>query len=377
MVCVSDTPTSTLTDTPISFPEVPSDGLELGNLASSFAHAQLGPFEVHDVIGRGGMGIVFSGRHLAQHVPVAIKVITRDGAEQPRLRQVMHNEVRAVAGLSHPGIVRVLDYGDISEEAECATGGALRAGSPYFIMEMMAHSTLIDVVGRVSWRQAKVILLNLLDALAHSHARDVIHRDIKPGNILLDQWGGRVVPKLADFGLAFATRTPTDVSRSIGTPQYMAPEQIETPWRKHGPWSDLYSLGCVAFELLSGRKLFHAGSILEVFRLHLDGVRKPLRSIVRVPDGFDAWFHRMIERNVQDRFQSAAEAALALAALDDLEVPDVHPPDCTQHEFAPLVLVFVVGRVKFVITEDVGCLSDSIWILVLSKRKLTRQSIDQ
>ncbi len=323
----------------MSFPDVPSDGLELGNLASSFAHAQLGPFEVHDVIGRGGMGIVFSGRHVVQRIPVAIKVITRNGAEQPRLRQVMHNEVRAVAGLSHPGIVRVLDYGDISEEAEVLTEGALRAGSPYFVMEMMAHSSLIDIVGRVSWRQAKTILLNLLDALAHSHARDVIHRDIKPGNILLDQWGGRVVPKLADFGLAFATRTPTDVSRSIGTPQYMAPEQIETPWRKHGAWSDLYSLGCLAFELLSGRKLFHAGSILEIFRLHLDGARKPLRSIVRVPDGFDSWLHRMIERNVLDRFQSAAEAAAALAGLDDDDVSDVRPPDCTPHDFAQLTPV--------------------------------------
>ena len=338
---MSDTPlsTETLPHTPPSFPDVPLAQDELGNLASSFAQAMLGPFEVIDVIGQGGMGIVFSGRHVDQGVDVAIKVITRQGAERPRLREVMRNEVRAVAELDHPGIVRVLDYGDIPPDAEHLTDGVLRAGSPYFVMEYAQYGSLLNVVGRVTWRQAKAILLNLLDALAHSHARDVIHRDIKPGNILLDTWGGQAIPRLADFGLAFATETATDISRSIGTPQYMAPEQIETPWRQHGPWSDLYSLGCFAYELLSGTRLFRGRSVVQIFRLHLDGVRKPLRSIVSVPDSFDGWLHRMLERYPANRFQSAAEAAEALEALDDSQVEDTRPPQCIEHEIARLTPV--------------------------------------
>ncbi len=294
---------------------------------------------MYDVIGRGGMGIVFSGNHIGQNVPVAIKVITRKGTARPRFRQTMHNEVRAVAALDHPGIVRVLDYGDIPAAAEQMTDGALKAGSPYFVMELVPHGSLIDLVGKVTWRQARDILLNLLDALAHSHARDVIHRDIKPGNILMGEWGGRVIPRLADFGLAFATGMPTDASRSIGTPQYMAPEQIETPWRKHGPWSDLYSVGCVAFELLSGRKLFQGTSVLEIFRQHLDGMRRPLRSVVRTPPGFDEWLYRMLGRSPQERFRSAAAAARALAALDDRDTPDIRPPDAVGMEVAPLTPV--------------------------------------
>lgn len=336
VVTDTPTPTSTFSETPPSFPSVPRPQLELGDIASSMAHATLGPFEVFDVIGRGGMGIVFSGVHIGQNVPVAIKVITRKGASRPKFRQTMHNEVRAVAALDHPGVVRVLDYGNVPKEAEKITEGALKANSPYFVMELVPHGSLVDVVGKVTWTQARDILLNLLDALAHSHARDVIHRDIKPGNILMGDWGGRVIPRLADFGLAFATGMPTDASRSIGTPQYMAPEQIETPWRKHGPWSDLYSVGCVAFELLSGRKLFHGKSILEIFRQHLDGMRRPMRSIVRTPEGFDGWLEGMLERSPQDRFQSAADAARALAALDDSAVPSIRPPDAISMEIAPL-----------------------------------------
>ena len=322
-----------------TFPAVESGGFELGDIASSLAHATLGPFEIYDVLGRGGMGVVFSGAHVHTSVPVAIKVITRRGASHPHFRRSMHNEVRAVASLDHPGIVRVFDYGDIPETAEVLTEGALKAGSPYFVMEMIPHGGLIEVVGRVTWRQGKALLLTLLDALAHSHARDVIHRDIKPGNILLDDWGGRVIPRLADFGLAFALNSPTDASRSIGTPQYMAPEQIETPWREHGPWSDLYSLGCVAYELFTGRKLFQGKSVIEIFRLHLDGTRRPLRSVVRLPEGFQSWLNRMLARDPADRFQTAADAARALLAIDDADVPDTHPPEPTGHVFATVMPV--------------------------------------
>ncbi len=324
------------------YPVIESEGPSLSDV-SSMVRAHLGPFEIHEVIGKGGMGVVFCGQHTATRVPVAIKVITRRGASHPHFRRSMHNEVRAVAALDHPGVIRVFDYGEIPAAAEELTGGALRAESPYFAMELVPHGSLVDLVGRVDWAQGKAILLSLLDALAHSHARDVIHRDIKPGNILIDEWGGRVIPRLADFGLAFAHNSPTDASRSIGTPQYMAPEQIETPWREHGPWSDLYSLGCVAYELFCGRKMFQGKSVIAIFKQHLDGTRRPWRTVVRTPEGFDEWLARMLARDATDRFQCAADAARALLALDDSDLPDVRPPAQTEHNFAMVMPVLGQG----------------------------------
>lgn len=304
----------------------------------------VGPFRLHCKLGQGGMGVIFGAVHSTMALPVAIKVITRQGAEHPRFRQALVNEIKAVCALNHPAIVRILDQGVLPEAVERATNHAFKAGTPYFAMEYVPRGTLADIAGRVTWKQAKAILLTVLDALAHAHAMDVIHRDIKPTNILLGDFGDRVIPKIADFGLAFATEDTTQLTRAVGSPHYMAPEQISQPWRKHGPWSDLYALGCVAFELITGRRAYSGGSIREIIDQHLQGRRHELLTMLKLPDGAREWLEKMLALNPEDRFRSAAEAARALLALDDATLREVRPPETTTLPIAAVTPTFDVFR---------------------------------
>ncbi len=312
--------------------------------ALSFEPVDLGPFHLQCILGQGGMGVIYGGVHVELRVPVAVKVITKEGAEHRRFRTALVNEIQAVCALNHPAVVRVLDQGEIPAEVETITNGELRAGTPYLVMEYVPRGTVEDIIGKVTWRQAKAILLTVLDALAHAHAMDVIHRDIKPSNILLGDFGDRVIPKIADFGLAFATEDASAIARAVGTPQYMAPEQISQPWRKHGPWSDLYSLGCVAFELVTGQRAFTGSTVREIVNLHLEGNRREFRTILQVPREFHEWLDRMLAINPDQRFQSAAESAQALLAVDDRSLREVRPPDMTTLPIAAVTPVLDVFR---------------------------------
>ncbi len=305
---------------------------------SSLTGTRLGPFEVYDVIGTGAMGVVLSGLHPEHRVPVAIKAITDESASDRRFRQQLRDEVQAAGAVNHPAIVTVLDYGETDEATERLTKGKVPAGTPYFVMERTRKGTLGDYVCRLSWRQVKSLLLDVLDAIAHAHATDLIHRDIKPANILLGKWGGRLIPKLADFGIAYAIEGGSTMSASVGTPRYMAPEQIEQPWRRHGPWSDLYSLGCVAFELVGGDKLFDASNLDEIYQQHFRPRHPRLEPEVPVPEEFQGWLDRMLVRDPEDRFRTAAEAACRLA---DLPEPDFArgPDDPIASEFVRLTPV--------------------------------------
>jgi len=313
-------------------------GLTGDESTSSLVDTKLGPFDVYDVIGQGAMGVVLSGLHPGQRVSVAIKAITDEAASDRRFRQQLRDEVQAVAALNHPGIVTVLDYGETDASTEKATEGEIPAGTPYFVMERTRQGTVKNHVGRMSWRSAKSLLLDVLDAIAHAHSTDLIHRDIKPANILLARWGGRAIPKLADFGIAFAMEGGSTMSASVGTPRYMAPEQIEQPWRKHGPWSDLYAIGCVAYELLSGHKLFDADNVDTIYQQHFRDQHPPLEPVVSVPARFRTWLDTMLARRPEDRFRTAAEAACALAEIGDV-VPDEDPPVCAATDIARLTPV--------------------------------------
>ncbi len=300
---------------------------------SALLDQRLGPFEVREVIGRGGMGVVYAGRHVQQLVPVAIKVITGADPTDSRLRRRLRNEVQAVAGLNHPGIVRVFDYGEVQRPVESLTDGELSRGTPYYVMELTRHGTLREVSGRLQWGQVKAILLTVLDALAHAHAAGVIHRDIKPENILLGRWSGRLIPKLADFGIACAVEGNTSSAHCVGTPRYMAPEQINQPWRTHGPWSDLYSLGCVAYELLSGRELFEGSDLVKIYQAHFRAAHPKLDPVVTVPPALQDWLDKMLRRDYKDRFQSAADAVRALVEIDDEGLTECLPPEPVEEEF--------------------------------------------
>lgn len=277
----------------------------------------LGPFELIRPIGKGSMGVVWEGVHRAQNYPVAVKLMTGVGVGDENFRQSFLNEVRAVARLHHPSIIEVLDYGVTDDALYEASGGEISGGSQYCAMELATGGTLPRPKHALAWLQMRYLLLQLLDALAHAHARDVIHRDIKPSNILLMRERAHFRAMLTDFGIAKAVGVkglPEGVV--VGTPRYMAPEQILDQTREQGPWTDLYSLGCVAYLLATGRRIFSHASGTEVFRCHLQEEPEPV-SGRHLPSGFSGWLSKMLAKKPSRRFEFAAEAAWALLSLDD------------------------------------------------------------
>lgn len=201
--------------------------------------------EVLDPIGQGGMGIVYRARQRKLDRLVALKILPRDPGRDPAFAERFHREARALARLNHPNIITVYDFGEIE-------------GLFYLVMEYVDGADLRRVLqqGRLGAAEALRIVPVICDALQYAHANGVVHRDIKPGNILLDR-DGRV--KIADFGIAKLAGAPGDAGeitltqarQSMGTPHYMAPEQVECP-RTVDHRADIYSLGVVFYEMLTG-----------------------------------------------------------------------------------------------------------------------------
>ncbi|MFZ5480748.1 MAG: protein kinase domain-containing protein [Myxococcota bacterium] len=281
---------------------------------------RLGGFHLVARAGVGATGEVWRGTH--RDTPVAVKVATRLPAE---LRDGFRHEVRAVAGLAHPNVVRVYDQGEVGEAEALETGFA--PGTPWLAMEL-AEQTLLPCRGRLSWPRLREVLGGVLAGLAHAHARGIVHRDLKLGNVLLADG----VPKLADFGLA----GPLAGSTVSGTPGYMAPEQIRGEVDAHGPWTDLYALGCLAWALATGSLPF-VGEGDAVLRAHLADPLPPFAPRVDVPEGLHAWLARLLEKDPGLRFRRAADALLALdepgAGLPPM------PPDWRRPEPEPERLV--------------------------------------
>ena len=303
---------------------------------------QVTPFQLDALIGRGGMGRVWRAKFLgpcgeaASNVSgvatsltdVAVKVMTAERARNPMYIDAFRREVRAIARLNHPNVLVVLDYGEVSDEAAAAFEAALVARSPWLAMELARHGNLTKRCGRVDWATARRILLQLLDALAHAHARGVSHRDIKPSNILFGGDGDHgtsagltTQAKLADFGVShsFRDEEPWASSNSVvGTPAYMAPEQFMGIGGDFGPWTDLYALGCVAYELVCGVRPFDLrGSFRAMHQAHSTWPSPPLRAVVPIPNGLETWIHRLMAKDTKVRFRMAADAAWALESLGD------------------------------------------------------------
>ncbi|MDP2313960.1 MAG: protein kinase [Pseudomonadota bacterium] len=280
----------------------------------------LGPFQLVAPIAQGGMGEVWRGVHARQGVPVAIKFLREDDA---RFRDAFFAEVRAVARLDHPGVILVLDHGVVDPAAAAASGGRLRQDTPWLAMEYCSGGTLKDAVAR-NWNQLRRLLLDLLAALAHAHARGVLHRDIKPDNVIFSAFDdARPGVKLTDFGLAFALEAEGR-NRAVvtGTPAYMAPEQFRREWRNYGPWTDLYALGCLAWRLAAGDPPYGQKRPPEVLSMaHQELPLPAFKPRFDVPAGFVAWLGRLLEKDPARRLQRAADAAVALLTLDGSRDP--------------------------------------------------------
>jgi tetratricopeptide (TPR) repeat protein len=280
----------------------------------------LGPFLLEARIGRGGMGVVWRGRHRREGIPIAVKVLRAEQGRRFVRRAQFRSEVEAVARLDHPHVVLVFDHGEIDARAAEDSAGRLVAGDPYLVMELASGGSLEDAPP-ASWNGLRAVLRSLLDALAHAHARGVIHRDLKPANVLLAGADDlRPGLKLSDFGLAHAADAfggEAGMQAVAGTPRYMAPEQFEGRWRDYGPWTDLYALGCVAFELASGHPPFEGDVPAALATAHAEVDPPELRPLLPTPPGFDAWIRRALEKEPARRFLRAADAAWALDRLGE------------------------------------------------------------
>jgi tetratricopeptide (TPR) repeat protein len=279
---------------------------------------RLGSFEVHKRIASGGMGDIWRGVHVVQDVPVAVKVIRWDRAEGLQFRKAFRHEVRAVAQLDHPGIISLFDIGEVPEETASESGGALETGGPYLVMEYLERGSLDSLDYPLPWSETRVILMAVLDSLAHAHARGITHRDLKPANILIAEKPSGSPIRLTDFGIAFSYRgssTREAEGTAVGTPSYMAPEQFMGEWRDFGPWTDLYALGCVAYQLASGRVPFEQRDVLQLGFAHVEEPPPELECPPDYPDGFESWVMKLLEKDPDSRYRRCADAAVAIASL--------------------------------------------------------------
>lgn len=277
----------------------------------------VGGFRLIEEVGRGGMGVVWRAEHLHQQVPAAVKFVTGRYADNERYRAQFKNEVETMAALHHEGVAMVFDYGQTAGPVGVLAG----AGCPYLAMEWAPGGTLADLVPIATWPEVRDFVLEILDALSHAHARGVVHRDLKPQNVLV---GGEGRLKLTDFGLAWR-RDPgerAEVAGKSGSPRWMAPEQARGHLRDQGPWTDLYAVGCLVFWMLTYRPPYHAGSAAEILDGHLNQPIPRLKSRIAVPHDIESWLRRLLAKDPSDRYRYAADAAYDLAQFpDEISVP--------------------------------------------------------
>ena len=275
-------------------------------MAQPMAHRLAGRYEVRSLIGRGGMAEVHLGFDTRLSRVVAIKMLRRDLALDSIFQARFRREAQSAASLNHPNIVAVYDTGE--EIVSDATNRSLAI--PYIVMEYVEGHTVKDLISdgtAVPINEAIEIVSGVLSALQYSHANHLVHRDIKPGNIMLTS-DGKV--KVMDFGIARALTdsqaTMTQTNAVVGTAQYLSPEQArgETVDER----SDLYSTGVVLFELLTGRPPFKGDSAVAVAYQHVEQIPPTPSSILSdIPDSLDRVVLKALAKNRDDRYRSAAE----------------------------------------------------------------------
>ena len=267
-------------------------------------------YEVGELIGRGGMADVHRGRDLRLARRVAIKLMRPDLARDPQFQSRFRREAHSSAALNHPNIVSVFDTGDIQLE-DTAHHGVM---CPFLVMEFVDGRTLRDLIrrGDVDPTSAARWMGSVLAALDYSHSQGIVHRDIKPANIMVT---GNGTVKVMDFGIARAladsAATMTQTQAVVGTAQYLAPEQARG--EKVDARSDLYSAGCVLFELLTGRPPFQGDSPVSVAYQHVRE-EPPTPSTLNslVTPGLDQVVQRALAKDPDDRYQSGMEFVQAL-----------------------------------------------------------------
>src|ERR1700689_1810107 len=294
------------------------------------AGMKLGPYEIQSPLGAGGMGEVYRAKDTRLDRTVAIKVLASHLSSSPELKQRMEPEARAISALNHPNICHLYDIGS-------------QDGTDYLVMEFLEGETLAGRLGKGALPLPEILKIGIAvaEALAAAHRQGIVHRDLKRGNIMLTKGGA----KLMDFGLAksagagvpgasnapllSAARTMTQASpvsplttagTMIGTIQYMSPEQIEG--KEADARSDLFALGAVLYEMVTGARPFEGKSQISVASAILEKEPEPISaSQPLTPPAFEHIVTACLAKNPEDRFQSAHDVALQLKWIAESGTP--------------------------------------------------------
>jgi serine/threonine protein kinase len=266
---------------------------------------QIHGYEILEVIGHGGMGVVYKARQIGLNRIVALKTILAGAIASPQSRARFQTEAEAVAHLGHPNIVQIFEIGE-------------QDGCPFLAMEYVSGGSLAEQLDGtpVAPRQAAQLVMALARAVQHAHERGIVHRDLKPANVLLLADG---TPKIADFGLA--KRSDSDVVHTqtgaiLGSPSYMSPEQAAGTLDKIGPSTDVYALGVILYELLTGRPPFKAASLLETIEQVREHDPAAIRSLQpKTPRDLEIICLKCLEKQPSRRYESAAALAQDLNAF--------------------------------------------------------------
>jgi serine/threonine protein kinase len=274
-------------------------------LANSYAIEQL--------LGAGGMSDVYKAKQFAINKTVAVKIMHPDLVLRDNHLERFRQEALSMSALKHPNIVSVTDFGMTDD------------GRPFIVMDYIDGVDLSEVIakeGRLPLARAMPIFLQICDGLAYSHSQGLIHRDLKPRNLILTEYGGvREFVKILDFGIAKATaQTPeqiqelTKTGQILGSPLYMSPEQCTGHQVDHR--TDIYSMGCLMYEVICGRLPFRGSTTGETMYKHVHDLPEPL--VDAVPNGqqLEAILWKAIAKRPEDRYASMDELKQALVALE-------------------------------------------------------------
>ena len=287
-----------------------------------FSGQSIGRYHIIEPLGQGGMATVYRAFDTRLECDMAVKFIrmerlTREETEKTLKR--FEREAKELARLTHPNIVKVTDFGKYK-------------GTPYLVMEYLPGGTLKDLAGKpLPYDQAARLLAPVGRALEYAHENNLIHRDIKPGNILLTDRGQ---PMVSDFGIAKILdveggNTLTSTNVAIGTPEYMAPEQ----WLNQiSPQSDIYALGIVFYELVTGQRPYTADTPAAVFlKQSNDPLPRPRSFVPGLPEEVEKVLYKALAKKPEERYASMGEFA---AALERLASPDrpARPVQASQPE---------------------------------------------
>jgi serine/threonine protein kinase/Tfp pilus assembly protein PilF len=261
---------------------------------------RIGNYQILEEIGRGGMGVIYRARQRHSRRIVALKRILSYQAESQETLVRFRREAEAVASLDHPNILPIFE---VSESDD---------GLPFFSMKFAAGGSLLDAARSLRNNPRRIITLmaKVTRAVQHAHMQGILHRDLKPGNILLD---GRGEPMVSDFGLAKWLDTSSDLTRTLtifGTPGYIAPEQGQGPAKNLSPAADIYSIGAVLFDLFTGRTPFLGEHALAVIKQAGEKPAPKLRTLAPLADrDLETICAKCLEREPQARYRSAGDLA--------------------------------------------------------------------